>query len=152
MLICMAKTQQVIAVNGNTAAPGKATPEAYLQRGLNEIPDEGILAAGVPAVIGALLTALSRFGRLSFSEVIEPALDYAKTGFPVHAGLHGQERFGICDLEDKFLKHWPESAKLYLPEGKAAKVGQVIVNSALADMLDYLKSKEMSNSGDREKV
>ena len=32
MLICMAKTQQVIAVNGNTAAPGRATPEAYLQR------------------------------------------------------------------------------------------------------------------------
>ena len=28
MLICMAKTQQVIAVNGNTAAPGQATPEA----------------------------------------------------------------------------------------------------------------------------
>ena len=151
MLICMAKTQQVIAVNGNTAAPGQATPEAYLQRGLNEVPDEGILAGGVPAVIGALLTALSRFGKLSFSEVIEPALDYAKNGFPVHAGLYGQEGYGIRDLEDKFLKHWPGSAKLYLPGGKAAKVGQIIVNSALADMLDYLKSKEKSNSGDREK-
>ena len=86
MLICMAKTQQVIAVNGNTAAPGKATPEAYLQRGLNAVPDEGILAAGVPAAIGALLTALSRFGKLSFSEVIEPALDYAKKRFPCSCG------------------------------------------------------------------
>ena len=114
MLICMAKTQQVIAVNGNTAAPGQATPEAYLQRGLNEVPDEGILAGGVPAVIGALLTALSRFGKLSFSEVIEPALDYAKNGFPVHAGLYGQELYGIRDLEDKFHKHWPGLSLIHI--------------------------------------
>ena len=69
MLICMAKTQKVVSVNGNTAAPGKATPEEYLKRGLKEVPGESILAGGVPAVVGALLTALSRFGRLSFSEV-----------------------------------------------------------------------------------
>ncbi len=151
MLICMAKTQKVVSVNGNTAAPGKATPEEYLKRGLKEVPGESILAGGVPAVMGALLTALSRFGKLSFSEVIEPALNYAKNGFPVHAGLYGQERYGIRDLEEKFLKQWPGSANVYLPGGKAAKVGQVIVNPALASMLEYLKSKEKSNSGAREK-
>ena len=151
MLICMAKTQQVVSVNGNTAAPRLATPEAYLKRGLNEVPDESILAGGIPAVIGALLTALSRFGKLSFSEVIEPALNYAKNGFPVHDGLFGQERYGIRDLEDKFQRQWPGSANVYLPDGKVAKVGQVIVNSALANMLDHLKSKEKSNSGDRVK-
>jgi len=151
MLICMAKTQKVVSVNGNTAAPGKATPEEYLKRGLKEVPGESILAGGVPAAVGALLTALSRFGRLSFSEVIEPALDYAKNGFPVHTGLYGQERYGIRDLEEKFLKQWPGSANVYLQGGKAAKVGQVITNSALAGMLDYLKSKEKSNSGEREK-
>ena len=53
---------------------------------------------------------------------------------------------GIRDLEDKFLKQWPGSANVYLPGGKAAKVGQVIVNSALAGMLDYLKSKEKSKT------
>jgi gamma-glutamyltranspeptidase/glutathione hydrolase len=150
MLICMAMTQQVIAVNGNTAAPKQATPEAYLNRGLTEVPDEGILASGVPAAISALITVLSRFGRLSFAEVIEPALDYAKNGFPVHCGLYGQERFGIHDLGNKFLKDWPGSTHIYLPEGRVAEVGQVIVNSALADLLDYLKSKEQSSSGNRE--
>ncbi len=150
MLICMAKTQKVVSVNGNTAAPGKATPEEYLKRGLKEVPGESILAGGVPAVMGALLTALSRLGKLSFSEVIEPALNYAKNGFPVHSGLYGQERYGIRDLEEKFLKQWPGSANIYRPGGKAAEVGQVIVNSALASLLDYLKSKEKSNYGTRE--
>ena len=97
MLICMAETNQVVSVNGNTSAPEKATPEVYLERGLADVPDEGILSSGVPAALGALVTVLARFGRLTFAEVVAPALDYARNGFPVHAGLYGQERFGIHD-------------------------------------------------------
>ena len=88
MLICMAETNQVVSVNGNTMAPEKATPEAYLERGLTDVPEEGILSSGVPAALGALVTSLSKFGRLTFAEVVAPALDYARNGFPVHAGLY----------------------------------------------------------------
>jgi gamma-glutamyltranspeptidase/glutathione hydrolase len=93
MLICMASSDKVVAVNGNTAAPGLATPEAYQARGLSQVPDEGILASGVPATLSALLTALAQFGRLSFAEVVAPALDYAKNSFVVHTGLYAQEDF-----------------------------------------------------------
>ena len=69
ILLRLAGQSQVIAVNGNTAAPRRATPEAYRARGLAEIPDEGILAAGVPAAFSALITVLSRWGTLSFADV-----------------------------------------------------------------------------------
>ncbi|RTZ87225.1 MAG: gamma-glutamyltransferase family protein, partial [SAR324 cluster bacterium] len=151
MLICMAETNQVVSVNGNTSAPEKATPEVYLERGLADVPDEGILSSGVPAALGALVSVLARFGQLTFTEVVAPALDYARNGFPVHAGLYGQERFGIRDLEEKFRNQWPGSAKVYLPQGMVPEVGKVLVNPALADLLDYLKTVEQSMSGNREK-
>ena len=151
MLVCMAETNQVVAVNGNTSAPERATPEVYLERGLTDVPDEGILSSGVPAALGALVTVLARFGQLTFAEVVTPALNYARKGFPVHTGLYGQERFGIRDLEEKFRNHWSGSAKIYLPHGMIAEVGQVIANPALADLLDYLKTEEQVSSGDRKK-
>ena len=151
MLICMAETNHVVSVNGNTSAPERATPEVYLERGLTDVPDEGILSSGVPAALGALVTVLARFGQLTFAEVVTPALNYARKGFPVHTGLYGQERFGIRDLEEKFRNHWSGSAKIYLPHGMVAEVGQVIANPALADLLDYLKTEEQATSGDRKK-
>ena len=151
MLVCMAETNHVVSVNGNTSAPERATPEVYLERGLTDVPDEGILSSGVPAALGALVTVLARFGQLTFAEVVTPALNYARKGFPVHTGLYGQERFGIRDLEEKFRNHWSGSAKIYLPHGMVAEVGQVIANSALADLLDYLKTEEQATSGDRKK-
>ncbi len=151
MLVCMAETNHVVSVNGNTSAPERATPEVYLERGLTDVPDEGILSSGVPAALGALVTVLARFGQLTFAEVVTPALNYARKGFPVHTGLYGQERFGIRDLEEKFRNHWSGSAKIYLPHGMVAEVGQVIANPALADLLDYLKTEEQATSGDRKK-
>ncbi len=151
MLVCMAETNHVVSVNGNTSAPERATPEVYLERGLTDVPDEGILSSGVPAALGALVTVLARFGQLTFAEVVTPALNYARKGFPVHTGLYGQERFGIRDLEEKFRNHWSGSAKIYLPHGMVAEVGQVIANPALADLLDYLKTEEQAESGDRKK-
>ena len=85
-----------------------------------------------------LVTALTQFGRLSFAEVAAPALDYAKNGFPVHTGLYAAEGFGIRNLAEKFSREWPGSAQLYSPQGVAVKVGDLLVNSALADLLDHL--------------
>src|SRR5207244_7433576 len=83
MLIRQAGSARVVAVNGNMAAPQRATPAEYRRRGLADVPDEGVLAAGVPAAFGALLLALSRFGTLGFSDVVGPARRLASTGFPV---------------------------------------------------------------------
>src|SRR5215475_3492061 len=87
MVIRPAGDARVFAINGNTAAPLRATPAEYRRRGLSAVPADGVLAAGVPAAFGALLLALSRFGTLSFADVIGPAKRLAATGFPVSTGL-----------------------------------------------------------------
>lgn len=149
MLIYLAKSGKVVAVNGNTAAPGLATVEALRRRGYTEVPAEGILAAGVPAAFGALLFALSEFGRLAFEDVITSALYLARNGFPVHRGLIHQPRFGIHDLQTQFRHQWSASAALYLPDDQVPEEGQILRNPALADLFDALVNTEQSTSGKR---
>ena len=118
------------------AAPSRATPEAYRARGLEDVPDSGILAAGVPAAFGALVTALERWGTMPLKEVIAPARALAKTGFPVSEGLRNQHRFGIAPMAARFRREWPGSAKLYLP---LPDVGALMRNEALARVLDFVE-------------
>ena len=138
ILVRLAGERRVIAVNGNTAAPMAATPEAYRARGLADVPDEGILAAGVPAAFSALLTVLARWGTMRFAEVVAPAIALAKQGFPVSAGLRDQHKYGLSVLEPKFRAEWPGSAGVYLPRGRVPEVGQLLKNEALARTYDYL--------------
>ena len=138
LLVRLAGEARVIAVNGNMAAPGRATPEAFRARGLSDVPDSGILAAGVPAAFGALVTALARWGTMPFGEVIAPALQLAKHGFPVSEGLRNQHKYGIAPMKARFLAEWPGSAKLYLPGRRVPEVGDIFRNEALARTFDYL--------------
>jgi gamma-glutamyltranspeptidase/glutathione hydrolase len=139
MLVRLAGEARVIAVNGNMAAPAKATPEAFRARGLADIPDSGILAAGVPAAFGALMTALSRWGTLPLAEVIAPAIDLARNGFPVSEGLRNQHKYGIAPMQQRFAAEWPGSARLYLP---VPEVGSLFRNPALARTLEYLAAEK----------
>ena len=150
ILIRMADTGKVVAINGNTAAPQGANPEYFLRRGWKDMPDSGILAAGVPATMASLLLALESFGRLSFADVATTCLALANGGFPVHRGLLHQENFGILDMAARINREWPGSATLYLVNGNPPAEGSLIRNTALASMLNYLIGEERGANGSRE--
>jgi gamma-glutamyltranspeptidase/glutathione hydrolase len=138
ILIRPAGEDRVVALNGNMAAPARATPEAFRARGLADVPDSGILAAGVPAAFHALMTALARWGTMPFREVVAPALELAKNGFPVSEGLVRQHKYGIAAMRERFLREWPGSAALYCPGGRVPEVGETFRNPALARVFEHL--------------
>ena len=140
ILVRPAGERRVYAVNGNMAAPGTATPEAFRARGLADVPSLGILAAGVPAAFGAFVAALQRWGTMPLKEVIAPAIALARNGFPVSDGLRKQHKYGIGPMEKRFRDEWPGSARLYLPGGRVPEAGDLLRNAALARTLDYLAS------------
>jgi gamma-glutamyltranspeptidase/glutathione hydrolase len=142
LLVRLAGESRVIAVNGNMAAPARATPEAFRARGLADIPDSGILAAGVPAAFGALVTALQKWGTLPLAAVLAPAIRLAKEGFPVSEGLRNQHKYGIVPMRARFEAEWPGSAQLYLPGGRVPEVGELFRNPALARAFEYLAAEQ----------
>ncbi len=147
LLVRLSGSDRVVALNGNMAAPGRATPEEFRRRGLDHVPDEDILAAGVPATFSALVTALSRFGTLSLADAVQPALALARDGFPISNGLVNQHKFGLRALEEKFGE-WAGSCALYLPHG-VPQVGSLMKNPALARMYEHLAAAERGAGGNR---
>lgn len=133
-LIYSAKEKRVFSLNGDTVAPRAATIEWFKQQGISLIPFSGVLAAGPCAAPDALLTTLERFGTMSFTQVVEPALELAEGGFPMHKALRGPapayllSDFSVAGNANHFRKAWPSSAKLYLPDGRLPEVGEVFRN------------------------
>jgi gamma-glutamyltranspeptidase/glutathione hydrolase len=72
ILIYGAWTRDVTVIAGQGAAPRLATRQHFAARGA--IPNRGIEAAAVPAALDACLTALDRFGTMTFSQVVAPTL------------------------------------------------------------------------------
>ena len=149
ILVHQAGTPRPVAINGNMIAPRRATPEAFRARGLAAIPPEGILAAGVPGTFGALIEALIRFGTLPLAEIIAPALELARNGAPVHAGLLRQHGYGILANADKFRAQWPGSAALYLSENNPPAEGDLLKNPALANTFEALARAERKSQAPR---
>lgn len=149
MLIYRSDAQQVWAINGNTAAPQRATIDWFAGQNFSLIPGEGLLAAGVPAAFDALITALDRFGTMTLAEVLQPALALANHGFPMHPGLRGPSDYlpwSIWHNAGKFQAEWPTSARLYLPRERLPEVGDIFYNGDLARTFEHLVQAERAVS------
>jgi gamma-glutamyltranspeptidase / glutathione hydrolase len=153
ILVRPAGTERVFAINGNMTAPARATIEHFRNLGITLIPGQGLLAAGVPAALDALLTALEKFGTFALGQVLEPALELAEDGFPAHAGLVGHpitsttvtgttEFASLHANARHFLKRWPTTAQVYLPGGQVPQPGDRIRNPALASFFRRLMDAE----------
>ncbi|MBB3704726.1 gamma-glutamyltranspeptidase/glutathione hydrolase [Aminobacter aminovorans] len=150
ILIYLADQDKVVSINGNMAAPAAATPALYLERGYTDVPDEGALAAGVPATPGSLITALMHYGTMSFAEVADNALELADEGWPLSVGIVEQKGFGIRAMSETFRQDWPASADLFLKNGNVPAPGSIIANPAFADVLTRLIEAELQASGSRQ--
>ncbi|MGE0827386.1 MAG: gamma-glutamyltransferase family protein [Candidatus Binatia bacterium] len=152
-LVYSAKEKGVFSVNGDTVAPQAATINWFKQHEIKLIPFNGVLAAGPCAAPDALLSVLARFGTLSFTQVVQPALELAEGGFPLHKALRGPapaymlSDFSIAGNAEHFRKAWPSSAKVYLPGNRLPDVGEVLKNPDLGRTFRRLIDAEKKEEG-----
>lgn len=139
----------VQALNGHTRAPLGLTLDRCGAAGLTSLPPEHPYAWSVPAAPAALLALLGRHGTWTFADAAAPALDLARRGFPMHAGLRGPgENLTIAGDREKF-RRWPTTAALYLPGGEPPPIGAPFANPALADVLEAMVAAERRGAGGR---
>ncbi|WP_051154705.1 gamma-glutamyltransferase family protein [Ruania albidiflava] len=129
-----ARTGRTFVVCGQGVSPAAATAQACTALGIEDIPGTGLLPATVPGAFGAWLLMLSRYGTMRLREVAEPAIGYARNGYPLVA----QAAATIAGVAPIFTEHWTSSAEIYLPGGRAPGPRQRFANPRLADTLDRL--------------
>lgn len=130
-LIYEASTGTVHALNGSGRAGALATPEFFAAAEAETMPYVGPLSVSVPGAPAAWADALDRFGTRPLAELLEPAVGYARDGFPVSSRL-------ASDFESQGGDLSPEGATLFLPGGGAPPVGSLLRNPALAATLERI--------------
>jgi gamma-glutamyltranspeptidase/glutathione hydrolase len=117
---------QVICAQG--PAPAGATLAHYQSLGLRLIPGSGLLATVIPGAFDGWMLMLRDHGSMSLREVMEPAIGYARDGHPVLPRVANT----IAGLAEYFAEHWPSSAEVWTPDGKAPAPNALFKNPDLA--------------------
>ncbi len=102
---------------GQGPAPAGATIAHYRSEGLEMVPGTGLLAACVPGTFESWMLLLRDYGTLRLRDVLEPAIAYARDGYP----LVERACATIATVEQMFRKYWTTSAAVYLPNNKVPK-------------------------------
>ncbi|KAK2746839.1 hypothetical protein FQN57_002881 [Myotisia sp. PD_48] len=100
----------------------------------------GGLASGVPGEIRGLEYLHKTYGKLSWSTVLEPAINTARNGFPVTEDLVRYMRTATEDAED-FLSKDPTWAIDFAPNGTRLGLGDIIHRRRYADTLESISQR-----------
>src|SRR6266700_1489654 len=105
-----ARRAAVEVICGQGPAPKAATTSHFRSLGLDDIPGTGLLAACVPGAFGGWLRLLADHGSMRLRDVMQPAIDYAGSGYPLVAAISD----AIAQVEALFRDEWHESARVSL--------------------------------------
>jgi gamma-glutamyltranspeptidase / glutathione hydrolase len=137
MVLALAGGKKVTAIDFNSAAAAAAREDLFPLTEKGEVKGgvnvHGWLAAGVPGTLAGMQLALDRYGTLSFSKVVQPAIRHAREGFEVIANLASATKGAQAQL----LKD-AGSARLLLNKGEPLQQGDTFRNPDLADLLTAL--------------
>src|SRR5689334_12631718 len=107
---------------------------------------KGVLRTVVPAAPDAWITALRRYGTMSFVEVAAAATRLALDGFPMYPLMAASLTRHEADH-----RAWPSTAAIFLPNGKLPETGEVFRQTDLGASLQYMADEERAAaSGSRE--
>jgi len=151
-VLYIAKEKKIYVLNASGTAPSGATIAHFNSLGYHwnpknwgpgsGMPLSGILPVTVPGAAWGWQAVLKRFGKLTFKEVLEPAVQYAEKGFPVSERIaHDWRLPNALPLEKCCTEPDPESVKTWYVNGQPPQAGQIFKNPDLARTFRLLQAK-----------
>lgn len=117
----------VTAICSGGQAPAAATPGLYR----DGIPQHGGLAVAVPGLVDAWQEVSDRWCSLPLAALVEPAVTYARDGFPASREL----ALVLAGARGLFTKYAAMQESLYI-DGRPPAMGEVLRQPALAGVLE----------------
>jgi gamma-glutamyltranspeptidase/glutathione hydrolase len=121
------KSRGLFGLNASGRSPRALTLEHFRDLGLQQVPCTGPLSVSVPGTVDGWFALHGRFGRLPMPELLGPAIEYAREGFPVSPviALEWQRNAEV-------LREFPGFAATFMPGGRAPRAGEIFCNPRLA--------------------
>ena len=134
-----ARTKRVSTIDGRETAPATFTEKTFRNpdgsaMNFTTVVNSG-LSVGVPGTPALWAKALRDYGTLSFNDALKPAERLAAKGFVVDQTFHDQTAQNAA----RFAK-FPETARIFLRNGKAPDVGSRFTNPDLAKAYRTLRT------------
>lgn len=123
----------VIAYNGSGRAPAAATIEKYIELGITHIEQTSAHSVIIPGAIDAWVQLNADHGRMSLAELLQPAIDYARDGYPITQRVHADMVWSQVHLKSD-----PNLEAIFMPGGKIPPLGSLHHNPGLADALEII--------------
>jgi gamma-glutamyltranspeptidase/glutathione hydrolase len=123
-----ANGKELVGLNASGRAPALMTLDYFRDHGLDAIPDFGPLPVSVPGAVDGWFELHARYGRLPMTDVLAPAISYARDGFPV-----SQTIAHYMASDATIMAQYPGFAETYMPNGHTPVTGEVFKNPRLAD-------------------
>ncbi|KAL4938719.1 hypothetical protein BDV06DRAFT_214883 [Aspergillus oleicola] len=119
-------------------APAAASEDMY--NNTTDASTIGGLASGVPGELRGLEHLHKKYGSLPWSDLVQPAIDTARYGFPVGEDLVRYMDSAVGDDED-FLVTDPSWAVDFAPNGTRVKLGDTLTRKRYADTLETIATE-----------
>jgi gamma-glutamyltranspeptidase/glutathione hydrolase len=129
-----ARTKKLHGLNASGRSPKSLTLEklkaALAKLEAKTIPPRGPLPVSVPGAVDGWFELHAKFGKIPMKELLQPAIDYARNGFPVTEVIgEGWAR------NARLLEKYPNFRETFMPNGRAPGKGEVFRNPLLANTL-----------------
>ena len=137
------KNKKTVALNFREYAPLKARADMYIKNGKPEpnLALDGALSVAVPRFIAGLGDIYDHYAskKIPWPELVQPAIDLAENGFVVYPHLAV-----ALESRKEVIARFKPSAKIFLPQGKPLKEGDLLVQKDLAKTLKIIAQKGWS--------
>jgi len=128
-----AKTQKLYGLNASGRSPYDLNLQYFIDHGIKKVPSHGPLSISVPGCVDGWFELNKKFGKLPMSEILKPAINYAREGFPLTEVIAYYWK-----SNSKLLENYTGFKEIYMPEGKAPAKGEIFKNPYLAATLQKI--------------
>lgn len=132
-LYAKAGASDIIAFNGSGKAPAGATCAHYAEQGITKLERQTPHSVVIPGAVDAWCRLNADHGRLPMKDLLGPAIDYARNGYPIASRVSRD-----WALSAALIMAEPNMARIFMPDGVPLKVGSVHRQPALADTLEAI--------------
>jgi len=129
-IVWIEKDRQLYGLNASGRSAYNWSLHAALKMGLDHIPDNSPLAWSVPGCVSGWGALHERFGKKTFAEILDPAIQYAEAGFPLSPIISRAFQFDG--------QQYPTLARVFQPGGVKPRYGDVFRNPVLAQNLKQI--------------